>query len=293
MQESGFAVKIFLVPNYYKREAVQSGLTLELWLSRQGYEVAWAADQRSAIDAVPDIEGADLVISLGGDGTLLRAARIVEHREIPILGLSYGHLGFLTAASPEDRDVLAVVGDALAGELHVSRRATLDCDVSYALEDGDMKTVSAFALNDLALTRGPLSDMVEFDITVSGHHIDKLRGDGVVVSTATGSTGYALSAGGPIVSPDYTGMVCVPIAPHTIQARAFLTSPADIIELSMSRDRPSVPALAVDGQFLVGEGTVERVEVRRGAGDVLLLDYGPESFYNSVSRVFYGVRNDR
>ena len=186
-----------------------------------------------------------------------------------------------------------MVGDALAGELHVSRRATLACDIYSVREDGCEDVCSSFALNDLALTRGPLSDMVEFDITVSGHRIDRLRGDGVVVSTATGSTGYALSAGGPIVSPDYTGMVCVPIAPHTIQARAFLTSPSDVIEIKMSKDRPSVPAIAVDGQFLPFEGEVERVEVRRGDADILLLDYGPESFYNSVSRVFYGVRNDR
>ena len=286
-------MKVFLVPNYYKNEAVQSGLTLELWLTRQGYEVLWAADQRSGIEECPDLNDCDLVITLGGDGTLLRAARLVAHREIPILGLSYGHLGFLTAASPEDRDVLAVVSDALAGELHVSRRATLDCTVVYRMDDGSEREESAFALNDVALTRGPLSDMVSFDITVSGHHIDKLRGDGVVVSTATGSTGYALSAGGPIVSPEYTGMVCVPIAPHTIQARAFLTSPADVVELAMDTERPSVPAIAVDGQFLEGGGTVERVSVHRGEGDILLLDYGPESFYNSVSRVFYGVRNDR
>ena len=214
-------MKVFLVPNYYKQEAVESGLMLELWLTRQGYEVVWAADQRSKIKAVPDIDGTDLVITLGGDGTLLRAARIVGYREIPILGLSYGHLGFLTAASPEERDVLSVVSDALAGELHVSRRSTLSCEVISIDEDGQEHRSTTFALNDLALTRGPLSDMVEFDITVSGHHIDRLRGDGVVVSTATGSTGYALSAGGPIVSPDYAGMLCVPIAPHTIQARAF------------------------------------------------------------------------
>ena len=286
-------MKVFLVPNYYKQEAVESGLALELWLTRQGFEVNWAPDQRSGIESTPDLSDCGLVISLGGDGTLLRAARIVGYSEVPILGLSYGHLGFLTAASPEDRNVLTVVGDALAGELHVSRRATLACDIYSVREDGREDVCSSFALNDLALTRGPLSDMVEFDITVSGHRIDRLRGDGVVVSTATGSTGYALSAGGPIVSPDYTGMVCVPIAPHTIQARAFLTSPSDVIEIKMSKDRPSVPAIAVDGQFLSFEGEVERVEVRRGDADVLLLDYGPESFYNSVSRVFYGVRNDR
>lgn len=284
-------MKVLLVPNYYKQEAVESGLMLELWLSRQGYDVVWAADQRSKLTNTPDITDCDLVITLGGDGTLLRAARIVNYCEIPILGLSYGHLGFLTAASPEERDVLGVVSDALAGELHISRRATLACDVVSHGEDGKEDVVRAFALNDMALTRGPLSDMVEFDITVSGHHIDRLRGDGVVVSTATGSTGYALSAGGPIVSPDYSGMVCVPIAPHTIQARAFLTSPSDVVEISMSRDRPSVPAIAIDGQFMTCEGEVDKVTVRRGPGDVLLLDYGPESFYNSVSRVFYGVHH--
>ena len=264
-------MKVFLVPNYYKQEAVESGLMLELWLTRQGYEVAWAADQRSKIQSTPDIDGSDLVITLGGDGTLLRAARILNHREIPILGLSYGHLGFLTAASPEERDILKVVSDALSGELHVSRRATIAADIVSVREDGTKDVVRTFALNDMALTRGPLSDMVEFDITVSGHHIDHLRGDGVVVSTATGSTGYALSAGGPIVSPDYTGMVCVPIAPHTIQARAFLTSPSDVVEIFMSDDRPSVPAIAIDGQFITCDGTVESVAVRRGPGDVLLL----------------------
>lgn len=286
-------MKVFLVPNYYKNEAVESGLALELWLSRQGYKVAWAADQRSKIVSTPDIEGSDLVISLGGDGTLLRAARIVGYQEIPILGLSYGHLGFLTAASPDDTDILSVVSDALAGEMHVSRRATLAIDVLAHTGEGEEQTLDTFALNDLALTRGPLSDMVEFTITVSGHRIDRLRGDGVVVSTATGSTGYALSAGGPIVSPDYTGMVCVPIAPHTIQARAFLTSPSDVVEIEMSRDRPSIPAVAVDGVFVAKDAVVDRVVARRGPGDILLLDYGPESFYTSVSRVFYGVHHDR
>lgn len=283
-------MKVFLVPNFYKPEAVQSGLALELWLSRQGYDVAWAPDQRSKLQGEPDIDGSDLVISLGGDGTLLRAVRLAGSREIPVLGISYGHLGFLTAASPEDRDVLAVVSDALSGEMHVSRRSMLLARVFSTRDDGSEAVLDSVGLNDMALTRGPLSDMVEFHITVSGHHIDRLRGDGVVVSTATGSTGYALSAGGPIVSPDYKGLLCVPIAPHTIQARAFMTSPSDVVEVKMSTSRPSVPAIAVDGQFLNPEGEVGRVEVSRAPYDAMLLDYGPESFYSSVSRVFYGVR---
>ena len=285
-------MNILLVPNYYKTDAIQSGLTLELWLTRQGYGVLWAADQRAEVQEEPDMDGCGLVISLGGDGTLLRAVRLVGAREIPILGLSYGHVGFLTAASPEDRDILEVVGEALAGELHVSRRASLSCETFSTLEDGSQRVIGSSGLNDVTLARGALSEMVEFDITVSGHHIDRLRGDGVVVSTATGSTGYALSAGGPIVSPEYGGLVCVPIAPHTIQARAFLTSPSDVIEVSLSKDRPVATAIAVDGQYLSPEGVVERIVVRRGDFDILLLDYGPESFYSSVSRVFYGVRRD-
>ncbi|MFQ7392362.1 MAG: NAD(+)/NADH kinase [Collinsella aerofaciens] len=269
-------MKVFLVPNYYKQEAVESGLMLELWLTRQGYEVAWAADQRSKIQSTPDIDGSDLVITLGGDGTLLRAARILNHREIPILGLSYGHLGFLTAASPEERDILQVVSDALSGELHVSRRATIAADIVSVREDGTKDVVRTFALNDMALTRGPLSDMVEFDITVSGHHIDRLRGDGVVVSTATGSTGYALppaALSSALITRAWFACRLLRIP----SARAFLTSPSDVVEIFMSDDRPSVPAIAIDGQFITCDGTVESVAVRRGPGDVLLLDYGPRA----------------
>lgn len=282
-------MKVFIVPNFYKVPAVESAHVLEGWLEGQGYEVAWAPDNRSGLMLEPDIEGSDLIVSLGGDGTLLRAVRLAAAREIPILGISYGHLGFLTAASPEEADIFQVVGDALSGEMNVSRRATLLCEVASVDERGGTHLASATGLNDMALTRGPLSEMVTFDITVSGHHIDRLRGDGAVVSTATGSTGYALSAGGPIVSPDYHGMVCVPIAPHTIQARAFLTSPADVVEISINKERPSLPAVAVDGQFLETEGDITRVTVRRGDHDVLLLGYGSEGFYASVSRVFYGA----
>ena len=89
-------MKVFLVPNYYKQEAVESGLMLELWLTRQGYEVAWAADQRSKIQSTPDIDGSDLVITLGGDGTLLDGVRLLGGAPVPVVGINAGHMGFLT-----------------------------------------------------------------------------------------------------------------------------------------------------------------------------------------------------
>ena len=147
-----------------------------------------------------------------------------------------------------------------------------------------------FARNDLAVARGGAGNMIEFDVSVSGKHIDRLRGDGFVVSTATGSTGYALASGGPIVTPEFTGMVCVPIAPHTIMARAFLTSPSDVVEIEMSPERPSMRHFFVDGQPIAREKHSRgvRATVRRGRGDVVLLDRSAQSFYDSVSRVFYG-----
>ncbi len=185
-------MKVFLVPNYYKQEAVESGLMLELWLTRQATRSYWLPTSDRRFKARLDIDGSDLVITLGGD---VRCCALPASSTIArfLSWLLDGHLGFLTVpASPrEPRVHLQVVSDAV-GELHASCRATIAADIVSVREDGTKDVVRTFALNDMALTRCRLSHMVEFDITVSGHHIDRLRGDGVVVSTATGSTGYVL-----------------------------------------------------------------------------------------------------
>ena len=281
-------MKVLIVVNHAREDAMESARRLEDWLDERGVDVAWAHDKRRFPLAVDSANDCDLVVSLGGDGTLLRAARIVGYAGVPVLGISYGHLGFLTAAGPED--LMVTVRDALAGELHVSRRATLDVECEFERPDGTTYTRHSFALNDFALSRGGAGDMVEFDVSVSGKHIDRLRGDGFVVSTATGSTGYALAAGGPIVTPEFTGMVCVPIAPHTIMARAFLTSPSDVVEIEMSPERPAMRHFFADGQPVRREkdSVGVRACVRRGPGDLVLLDRSSQSFYDSVSRVFYG-----
>ena len=278
-------MKVMLVPNHSREDAIQAARELDAWLDGEGVEVVWASDKRLHADP-QNADGCALVVSLGGDGTLLRAAKIVGYSEVPILGLSFGHLGFLTGAGADD--VVGSVANALAGDMHASRRATLDVTVEFDDPDGTSHAERLFALNDLALTRGTLGDMIEFDVSVSGNHIDRLRGDGFVVATATGSTGYALSAGGPIVTPEFTGTVCVPIAPHTILARAFLASSSDVVEIVMSPERPVERSVFVDGQPVGRGSVVTRAEVRRGPGDIILLDEGSSAFYDSVSRVFYG-----
>ncbi len=279
-------MKVLLVPNYSRQPAMEGAQRLSQWLEEQGVEVQWAHDKKLFPDKVVDTTGVGLVVSLGGDGTLLRAARIVGYQEIPMLGLSYGHLGFLTCGGPDD--LIQTVSDALAGELHMSHRMTLDVEAEFERPDGTMVTEHTFALNDFALGHGIRGDMIVFDVSVSGHHIDCLRGDGFVVATATGSTGYALAAGGPIVTPEFTGMVCVPVACHTITARAFLTSSSDIVEIRINPERHADRCFFADGQPL-GEGLRGmRAKIKRGPGDIILLDRSRRSFYKSVSRVFYG-----
>ena len=280
------SVKVLLVPNYTRPDALEDAKRLARWLGDQGVEADTLPDKRLEQMDDYDPAGLDLVVSLVGDGTLLRAANVVGYTEVPIVGVSYGHLGFLTSAEPVD--LYAVVESALAGRMHVSHRSTLDIEATFLTPEGSCVTRHAFALNEMSITRGGRGDIIEFDVWVTGNHIDKLRGDGFVVSTATGSTGYALAAGGPIVTPEFSGMVCVPVAPHPIMARAFLTSPADVVEVSMSPERPAERCIFADGQP-VGEGdTLLHASCRRGPGDVLMLDKSARSFYASVSRVFYG-----
>ena len=279
-------VKVLLVPNYSRPEAVEGAGALAEHLEGRGVEVRWAHDKKRYPDRIVDAADVGLVVSLGGDGTLLRAARIVGYAEIPVMGISYGHLGFLTCGGPDE--LLASVDDALDGGMHAARRATLDVELEAEASDGTLVTERRFALNDLSLGHGAKGDMIVFDVEVSGHHIDRLRGDGFVVATATGSTGYALAAGGPIVTPGFAGMVCVPVAPHTIMARAFLTAPSDVVEIKINPERDVQRLFFADGQPILGDCKGLRATVRRGRGDLILLDHSSKSFYESVSRVFYG-----
>lgn len=276
--------RVMLVPNDLYEDSVLDARRIEEWLDDRGVDVVRAP--HFGFDEGACLEGVDLVVSLGGDGTLLRAAHLVADREIPILGLSYGHLGFLTC--DDGRDSCQMVGSALAGELYASRRAAVQIGLIGIDDRGEEAVRCGWALNEVVLARGNSGKMVEFDVSANGAHIDRLRGDGFVVASATGSTGYALSAGGPIVTPDFKGLVCVPIAPHTITARAFLTSPSDVVELSVAGDRSYDPCIFADGEPFAADLVPVSLTVSRAAHDTVLLMAGREEFFGSVSRVFYG-----
>lgn len=236
---------------------------------------------------------ADLVVALGGDGTILRVAHLVGSRMIPVLGLNFGRLGFL--ANSSEGGVVAAVAAALAGDVVEERRANLRVDVVCDGEPDPFEDAGAqafrsplFAFNEVAVTRGAFGRMIDFELGVSGARIAEMRGDGVVVATATGSTAYALSAGGPLVSPGFGGLVVVPIAPHTLHSRAIVTAENDVAEVALS---PSVAyresVVFVDGELVQFDRPVRRVYVRRGDVPTILLRYQREGFYEQVSRAFF------
>lgn len=145
-----------------------------------------------------------------------------------------------------------------------------------------------FALNEAALARGELGRIVDFDLAVAGSPVVTMRGDGVVVATATGSTAYALSAGGPLVAPSFRGLLVVPLAPHTLRSRAIVTAPSDVVEVALSGKASVKEAcLFVDGELMRFDSEISRITVRRNSDPTVLLRYKHEGFYAHAAKVFF------
>lgn len=293
-------MRILIVRNNYNPKAMESALLLEVYLASQGIEcTAFDTDDLRASTQffqrqVENIDDFDLAVVLGGDGTILRTAAQIKYRRIPILGVNFGHLGFM-ANSNED-GIIPVVAAALAGDLTTEYRTNLRIDVFCEGDEGANGGVDApmegsaqfFALNELTLARGAQGRVIDCRYSVAGEKVADVKGDGLVVATATGSTAYALSAGGPLVAPGYSGLVVVPIAPHSLHSRALVTGPSDIVEVSMDPSSANREAtMFIDGELIPVERPVRRVVVQSGEEPTVLLRYKAESFYGRTSRVFF------
>ena len=145
-----------------------------------------------------------------------------------------------------------------------------------------------FALNEAAVTRGANGRIIYFSLSISDVHIADMRGDGLVVATATGSTAYALSVGGPLVAPGFNGLIAVPIAPHSLRARAMLTSENDVVEMDLSQNAAGREAtLFIDGDMAKLPSPIKHMYVRRGVKPTTLLRYKGENFYEYASSAFF------
>jgi NAD+ kinase len=283
-------VRILLVPNTANPNAVAAAVELATWCGSADLDPVLSVSDATAcgLDAFgvapSELGKLTLVVALGGDGTILKAVHLIGEDEVPLLGVKFGRLGFLSGARPDNmRDAVEA---ALAGDVRIERRATLSARV--VMEGREVGSYRA--LNEVVLTRGESGRVVSFEVAVGGHTVARTRADGVIVATATGSTAYALSAGGPVVAPGFGGMVVVPVAPHTLQSRAVLTDPAETVEISLPDHHRSDARVVVDGEPVPSRRAIDKVVVCRGEHDVLLAKLDGRDFYETVAEEFFGSR---
>jgi NAD+ kinase len=212
---------------------------------------------------------ADLIVVLGGDGTLLSIARLVGERETPILGINLGGLGFLTEITTEEAQ--ATLARVLAGEYEVDRRITLEATVETHAAGVRVAGRESFrALNDVVINKRALGRMLELNVVAGGERFCSYRADGLIIATPTGSTAYALSAGGPIVFPSLDVVVLAPICPHTLSNRPVVLPDSFEIEVRLKTDDNGA-MLAVDGQQTAPIASNDSLRVRRGKSPVVLV----------------------
>ncbi len=243
-------------------------------------------------EVVPPVTGAalDALLAFGGDGTLLRGARLVQGREIPILGFNLGRVGFLTWASHND---IAPALDALvSGELAVDRRQVLSSSIVSA--NGEVQPLSN-SLNDVTIHKAGVARVVRLDVTIEGETIGPYSADGIIISTPTGSTAYSLSAGGPIVVPGVQAMVVTPICAHTLAVRPVVVPAHYTVTVE-----PLPPwgeedlLVSLDGQTSAQLHPGDRVEIRRAPMAVLLARFDQQEYFHRMrQKLHWGDLSDR
>ena len=250
------------------------GLGKELVLeSRLAELVEDTSIPRASLDEIG--EDSDLVIVVGGDGSLLSAARTLAKYETPVLGVNRGRLGFLTDISPDD--IAVQVPAVLAGEYTRESRFLLDARV---VREG--KTVGrADALNDVVVNSGTSAQMIEFELSINGVFVYRQRADGLIISTPTGSTAYSLSGGGPIMYPTLDAVVLVPMFPHALSSRPIVVDGNSEIRLDILQRNRIHPPVTCDGQVNMTARPGDSVLVSKKPHRLTLLHPLGHSFYAS------------
>ena len=221
----------------------------------------------------------ELIVVLGGDGTLLSIARHTDG-SVPILGINMGELGFLTEVT--EAEALPMLGRVLSGRFELDRRMTL----AASLERGG-KTIGRFrALNDVVVSNGSLARIVGFGVSVDGLPLASYRADGLIVATPTGSTAYSLSAGGPVVEPTVQALIVSPISPHTLSNRPVVLRPEAVVRIAVA-ERENDAILTIDGQESKRLAGRDVIVVRRGRATVSLVR-SPDRTYYEVLRAKLG-----
>ena len=277
-----------LVINIFKKPIIEIGLqVIQLLNARQVRTIA-IGEEAEALGLTPTekddfCQMAQVVLVIGGDGTMLRAARTVYGSEIAILGINQGYLGFLTEIEVEQ--LAESLEQLLQGAYTVERRMMLTAQVYR----NGVCIADVSALNDLVVTKGALSRIIKMELYLEDNLVEKYHGDGLIFSTPTGSTGYSLSANGPIVYPNMDLCIVTPICPHGLIARPLIFSPEHTLTLRL--DANNAPAmLTVDGQNGVELKQGDWIQISKAEHDTYLLVLEKRNFFAVLREKLKGVQ---
>ncbi len=309
MRAVGLPRKIGLVVKHHHPEASSLALELgekilgagrSLYFAEESSGVAAALQKRLVLrkKKVPAarfqvitkeglVDKTDLIIVLGGDGTLLSVARLMKKRSVPILGINLGQVGFLTEIKrPESFEIIERI---LKGRpLRISKRSLLQIDI----ERGKKTVFSAPIVNDAVISKGSIARIVTLQILINGRYANTVRADGIIVSTPTGSTAYSLAAGGPIVEPSVAAIIMSPICPHSLNQRPLVLSNTLNIQIRLTQ-KPGAVFLTLDGQEVIELEENDLIHVKRFAKHPLQLIASPTRDYFSLLRekLRFGARD--
>jgi len=214
----------------------------------------------------------DLIVVLGGDGTLLATARALNRKPVPLLAVNLGGLGFLTVITREEH--FATLELVLAGNLSTERRVQIEAEIVRA----DEVIASYLALNDAVLNKGAIARVLDFDVWIDNKFISTYKSDGLIVSTPTGSTAYSLAAGGPVIIPSVAAFIVTPICAHTLTNRPIVLPDSAAIEVAVKSQRESV-YLTVDGQVGIALRSDDTVRIKKAASHVELIQSPHKSYF--------------
>ena len=282
---------IGLIVHQGRPEAAAAARDLSVWLDQEGHRACMPPEEAAAASC-PDLQvdpaqfatGLDAVVTLGGDGSVLRAVALVGESGVPILGVNFGRMAYLTEVAPADAH--AAIDRVLAGDHRVSERMLLRVEFDAGDGRGRQRRV---ALNEAVVERPAASYALRLGVSFNGEQFTTYAADGLIVSTPTGSTAYSLSAGGPVIDPTHRALLLTPVSPHMLFDRSVVVDAETQLQLEVLSDRGAV--LSVDGRRLVQLNQHDEVVCSASPHPARLVTFGTRMFHQ-VLKTKFGL-NDR
>jgi len=277
---------VALIVHELREDAEQSARQLAAWLAERGHDLALLEKNASflGVDAsvrAPEnlAEGASVVVSLGGDGSMLRAAQLASPYGVPVLGVNFGRLGYLTAVEPDG--MIEAVEKTLAGQVDIEMRMRVE--VSVVRANGE-EFHAGHALNEALVERDESGRTVRLGVSIDGEYFISYSADGIIVASPTGSTAYSLSARGPIVAPLHEALIVTAVSPHQLFDRSLVLAPSSVVDIEVLPDRNA--ALALDGRHATQLMPGDRVHCTRSTIPAGFVALHCEEFLNVLKNKF-------